>query len=240
MKARLTIIVEGDRVVGLDVDPPLGAKVRATDCGPEIWIVTTAASLLEGDDLTIELFLSDNARLTVRSVAAQMAHACVGGGTTALNVRIHMGARAELTWRPEPLILCAQSNHRSRVDILLGHGSILWWSDELVLGRTNDDLDTITLDAQCTVQRGQVVVFDDGLHLHPREAESWQGPAVLGDARYLGTLLRFNDANDAIAANDAPAASPHQCGSTALAFGGTLTRIVAADPLLGRRQFSEA
>lgn len=234
MKARLAITVEGDRVTGLSVDPPLGAKVRATEYGPEIHIVTTAASLLEGDELTINVQMGDDSRLTVRTVAAQMAHACIVGGSTSMNVGVQMGKRARLVWQPEPLILCAQSNHRSSVDIDMDEGSALVWTDELVLGRTDDDLTSIAFDARCTVRRHRRLLFDDGLHLDPSETHSWTGPSVLGSSRYLGTVLSFGDFRQPRRPADDSRVTP-----MALAVEGTLTRVVAIDPLLGRRQLAE-
>ena len=118
----MRVVVEGDRVVDLALDPPLGAKVVDSADGPVLYVVNTAASLLEDDDLFVDIRVAAGGRLTVRSVAAQVAHPCLSGGSTALTVRARVAAGGTLTWWPEPLIVCAQSNHRSLVEVELADG----------------------------------------------------------------------------------------------------------------------
>ncbi len=82
-----------DRLIELCGAPPLSAKLLSGASGPELVIVSSAASLLEGDELSIEVVLLPGARLTVTSAAAQMAFPCLHGGRTALGVRARPLAR---------------------------------------------------------------------------------------------------------------------------------------------------
>ena len=226
MKAELRVAVVGDRVVDLATDPPLGAKVVEGESGPVLYLVNTAASLLEDDDLFVDLRLGHGARLTVRSVAAQVAHPCLSGGSTSLTVRASVAAGAVLRWSPEPMIICAQGNHRSVVEIDLDDGGTLDWTDEVVLGRSGEQLDAVGYVASMCVRTELVARFEDGLALSPATARIWRGPAVLGDGRYLGSRLL-------IEGGAAGAATP--AGWTPLAAGGRLARVVHADPLVGRQ-----
>ena len=226
MKAELRVVVEGDRVVDLAVDPPLGAKVIDGPDGPVLYLVNTAASLLEGDDLFIDLRIRSQGRLNVRSVAAQVAHPCLSEGSTGLTVRVDVGVESALSWRPEPLILCAQSNHRSLVEVELSEDATLEWVDELVLGRSGEDAATVSFAGELFVARSGSPLLEDGLALTPATSDVWRGPAILGHARFVGSRLRVGGSG-AIAS-----------GWTALAGGGRLARVVDVDPLAGRRRLA--
>lgn len=231
MRAELRVDVEDDRVVDLRVDPPLGAKVITGRDGPVLNLIGTAAALLEGDELAIEVRLHGRARLTVRSVAAQVAHPCPRRGSTGLRVRASVGDGAALRWAPEPLILCAQSIHRSVVELDLTGSGTVHWSDEVVLGRSGEDAETVEFVSHMRVMRNGAVEFEDGLALEPAGADVWRGPAVLGRARYLGTRIDLGEASSLADHND--------CWMT-LSGGGHLLRVIDADPLVGRHRFAEA
>jgi urease accessory protein len=229
VKAQLRVAVEGDRVVDLAVDPPLGAKIVDTEGGPVLYLVSTAASLLEDDDLFVDLRVGAGGRLRVRSVAAQVAHPCLSGGSTSLTVRADVGNAAMLWWSPEPLILCAQSNHRSLVQIELSEGAGLEWADEVVLGRAGEDPGAVGFMSELHVSREGVGVLEDGLELTPASADAWRGPAVLGANRFIGSRVSIRRTPDA---------RDRRPGWTDLASGGRLGRVTAVDPLSGRRQLA--
>ena len=191
MKAQLLVVAEGDRVVDLAVDPPLGAKIVDSDDGPVLYLVNSAASLLEDDELFLEIIVAADSRLTVRSVAAQLAHPCLSGGSTGLTVRAEVGSGGSLAWWPEPLIVCAQSNHHSIVEIGLADDAALDWVDELVLGRSTEDPAAVGFASELSIARDGVALLEDGLCLSPAFMAAWRGPAVLGDARYVGSRLQL-------------------------------------------------
>ena len=83
----------------------MSAKLTAGAPHFELHVVSSAATLLEGDALQVELDVRPGASLTVRSVAAQLAHPCVRGGATALRVRASVAAGGRLAWLPEPTIV---------------------------------------------------------------------------------------------------------------------------------------
>ena len=118
--------------------PPLTAKIRSGPDGPELLVVGSAASLLEGDELRITLVLGPRARLTVRTVAAQMAHPCPYGGSTAMHVTAAVGSGSRLVWWPEPTIVCGGGRHVATASVDLAAGATAVWVDELVLGRSGE------------------------------------------------------------------------------------------------------
>lgn len=218
--------VDGDRVVELVTSPPLAAKVRTTPAGPEVMVVGSAASLLEGDALHVELVLGAGARLTVTTVAAQLAHPCPGGGWTAMTVAAEVGPDARLDWRPEPTVVCGGGRHRTTGMVTMAEGAVVTWLEEVVLGRTGEDPRTAVLVSELLVDHGGVPLLRDGLDTTLPGAH---GPAGLGaGVRYVGTRHHWGEA-------PAVAPSPTAAGVTfALAGAGSAHRVVATDPAAGR------
>lgn len=211
-------------MVELSATAPLAAKLRATAAGPEVMIVGSAASLLEGDELHVSLHLGDGARLTVSSVAAQVAHPCPGGGSTAMAVEADVGAGATLCWRPEPTVVCAEGHHRTTATVRLAAGAQVTWLDEVVLGRSGEDPTTATLVAELHVDHDGRPLLRDGLDT---SAPGGRGPAVLdADVRYVGTAHAWGH-------RLAPGRADGVL-TVDLAGPGSLRRVLAVDAADGR------
>lgn len=220
----MRVRVAGDRVVDLVATAPLAAKVRATAHGPELVLVGSAASLLEGDEVRVVLDLAPGARLTVTTVAAQLAHPCPHGGTTALTVEATVAEGATLVWRPEPTVVCALGHHRGTVDVRLADGARVTWLDEVVLGRTNEEPTLAALVTELRVDHAGRPLQRDGLDTTARGAH---GPAVLEPGvRYVGSVHHWGE-------RDGTPARPPVL-AVDLAGPGSLRRVLAADPAAGR------
>lgn len=185
MIARLDVVVEGDRVVGLAASPPLAAKVLTGAHGPELVVVGAAASLVEGDRLTVALRLGPHARLTVRTAAATLAHPCPCGGATAFHVDAELAPGARLAWLPEPLVACAGCRHLATSRVRLATGARAVWSESVTLGRSGEEPGDVEL--RLDVEVDGVPLLRDGLRAGP-SAPGWEGPAVADGARHLGTV----------------------------------------------------
>jgi urease accessory protein len=168
--------VEDGRVVHLSCQPPVGAKVLP---GPELLLVGTAAGLLEGDVVTIDVTVGAGSHLTVRSTAATLAHPCPRGGWTQLDVRAHVGPGASLHWRPEPLVACGGGRHRGESRIVLDSGATAVWREVVCLGRTGEAAGVV--ETRVTADLDGHPLLRDGLRVHP-------SPAVLGPARHVGAV----------------------------------------------------
>jgi urease accessory protein len=230
VRATAVIEVRDGTVSRLAVPPPLTAKVlggTTAGAGPEVWLVGAAATLLEGDHLRIELRVGAGCRLTVRTVAAQVVHPCPGGGSARFDVTATVGVGGALWWRPEPVVLCAGSRYRARAEVELGAGARCQWWDELVLGRWGEDRSAIGCRTELVVDVDGRPRVRDGL----RDGPGWLGPAVLGDARYLGARWLIGEEPPA-AATGPP--SRGEAPWLALAGGGHVQRVLDADPLTGR------
>ena len=211
-------------MVELHAAAPLAAKVRRSVEGPEVMIVGSAASLLEGDELRIELTLAEGARLTVTSVAAQLAHPCPGGGRTSVHVRADLAPGSQLDWRPEPTVVCAGGRHRARVEVVLAEGAEACWLDEVVLGRTGESPTNLRVASEMHVDGPGGPLLRDGLDTG---APGAHGPAVLGPSvRFVGARHAWG--------RRAPAGAAGSVVRFELAGEGTMWRVATADVAAGR------
>ncbi|MFN0028867.1 MAG: urease accessory protein UreD [Acidimicrobiales bacterium] len=215
----------------LEVNPPLCARVRhhADIAGPltEVWLVSSGASLLEGDELTVRVELSGGARVAVRSVSASVVHPCPGGGWAEWTLQAHLADRSQLLWWPEPTVVAAGARYRARSEVDVGPQAALAWADEVVLGRTGEEPHQLSVDIGVRINRDGAAVLRDGL----RSAPGWTAAAVTGGARYLGTRCLVGGASPTPPADG----QDGQDGWMALAASGCWSRrVLAPDPLVGR------
>ena len=182
MKGRVEATVTGERVTYLSCAPPLAAKALP---GPTLLLVGSAAGLLEGDRCTIRLRLGRGARLTVRTVAATLAHACPAGGSTAFDVEVDAGAGARLAWLPEPLVAHERCRHRSTARVSLAAGAAAVWTETVSLGRFGETAGDVEL--RLDVELNHTPLLRDGLRAGP-SAPGSAGPAVLAGGRHVGTV----------------------------------------------------
>lgn len=220
------------------MEPPLAAKVR-TECDGSrtLILVGSAASVLEGDELAVSLRVGPGARLAVRSVAAQLVHPCPGGGWGNLTVDVAVEAGASLCWSPEPVVVAAGAGLQARTTVACAADAGLWWTDELVLGRSGENRCDLRLDTSVRIDRDGRPAWRDGLST----GGGWTGPAVLGTARYVATTVRLDpsEATVPVGTVDLPSVpgpdpDPFDSGWLPLAGGGALRRVLAADPAAGR------
>lgn len=209
----------------LAVDPPLTAKVRTDPARRrvEVWMVASAASLLEGDELTVALRVDEACTLVVRTVAAQLVHPSVGGATSQFAVHADIGPGATLHWRPEPTIVTAGARYRAEATVRLAADARCTWRDELVLGRSGEDASEVGLETALRVDHGDRPLLRDGI----RSAHGWLGPAVLGGARYVGAVHVLGSIGHSVPTEPVR-------GWFTLAGPGRSARVLDTDPARGR------
>jgi urease accessory protein len=153
--------------------------------GVELVLIGSAASLLEGDELDLDVEVTSG-HLTVRSVAAQLAHPCPHGGATRFAVAVTLGPRASLEWLPEPTVVCAGGRHQATARIALAPGARAVWRDELVLGRSGEPNAAVHVESDLRADHGGRALLRDGIDT---SAPGAFGPAVLGaKARLVGAV----------------------------------------------------
>jgi urease accessory protein len=167
-------------------EPPLTVKATNRPDGLELLLVGSAASLLEGDDLTIDIRVTGTVPIIVKSVAAQVAHPCPNGGSTRQNIRVSIKGGARLFWSVEPLIIAAGANHQNNFLVELDSASTCVIHDTILLGRSAEDPQLAKLCAQMFVMHDGAVLFEDGFDTSTPGAH---GPSGLNGMRFVSTAI---------------------------------------------------
>ncbi|MEO3818861.1 urease accessory protein UreD [Plantactinospora sp. B24E8] len=194
MRARARIVVvadpsRGSRLATVRGEPPLLPR-RTLSADPadgvQLHLVGGAAGPLGGDDLGLEIEVGPGARLCVRGVAASLALPGRTGGASRLHVTARVAAGGVLRWLPEPLIGAAGCDHVTVTEVECAEGAALCWREELVCGRYAEPGGDVRIST--TLRYGGRTLLRNDLAVGPR-APGWSGPAVLGGARVVGSVL---------------------------------------------------
>lgn len=166
----------------------LRPRILSTDGDvARVALVQTAASLLAGDRLEIDVRCGPGARLRLVDVAALVAHDVRGGEPAQVDVRLEVGARARFEWDAQPLVLAAGSAVRRRTEVELRRGAAALLRDTLVLGRAGELAGRLSTTTE---------IRHEGRPLHAEALDTGdvgllRSPAVLGNAKVLDTLALY-------------------------------------------------
>ena len=186
MRASARIVAEADRFGGTRLPVLRGeSPLLFRRTGPDVLhLVGGAAGPLRGDELRLEIEVGAYARLEIRSVAATLLLPGRPGPPSRLLVHARVGDGAVLRWLPEPVIAAAGCDHRAVTTVEVADGGALVWRDELVCGRHGEPPGVV---------RAETTVRYAGRTLHRHDltvgADGWDGAAVLGGHRAVGTVL---------------------------------------------------
>lgn len=197
MRAEACVVAEADgrggtRLAVLRGESPL--LVRRTGprggSGVTVHLVGGAAGPLRGDDLRLDVEVGPGARLEMLSVAASLALPGRPAPASRMTVTATVAAGGELRWLPEPLIAAAGCDHVvvTRVDV--ADGGTLLWRDDLVCGRHREASGAVRADT--LIRYGGVTLYRHELSVGPG-APGWDGAAVLGGGRAVGSLIVAGD-----------------------------------------------
>jgi urease accessory protein len=187
----------GTRLAVLRGEPPLVLRrTGPRDAGPrgpgwrdgavEVHLVGGAAGPLGGDRLRLDIEVGPGAALCLRTVAASLALPGADGTPSRVTVTARVAGGGRLAWLPEPLIAATGCRHVADSTVDVADGGRLCWREELVCGRHGEEpgdarVGTTVRYAGRTLHRQEVSVGP--------AAPGWAGPAVLGGARALGSVL---------------------------------------------------
>ena len=241
MRAQARVVAEADgrggtRLAVLRGESPLLLRRTGprTGGGVTVHLVGGAAGPLRGDELRLDIEVGPGARLEMLSVAASLALPGRPAPPSVLTVTASVAGGGVLRWLPEPLIAAGGCDHvvLTRVDVAEG-GSLLW-RDDLVCGRHEEPSGAVRADT--TIRYAGVTLHRHELAVGPG-APGWDGAAVLGGGRAVGTLVAAGAdlPRPGTAGPDAavmPLAGP---GMLATAVGADIRAVAAAlDPLCTR------
>lgn len=187
MKAFAELAVERrdgrDRVTRLRSQAPLVLRMHAST----LHLVGGAAGPLAGDETALRITVRSGARLAVRSSAAALTlrgHSALPSSSV---VRVEVGADSSLDWAPEPIVVAVGSHHRVSVVVSLAPTAVLRWREVVVLGRHGEPPGL--LETSLLVHLGDAPLLWQEHIWGTGAPTGWDGPAGLGPARVVGTLL---------------------------------------------------
>jgi urease accessory protein len=222
--ARIVAELEGTRTVLRVLKGEVPLLPRRT--GPnEVHIVGGAAGPLGGDELSLEIEVGPGAELWVRTVAASIALPGRDGAESCLTVHAVVGEGARLVFLPEPIVACARSRHHNVSTMDLAASARLTWREEAVFGRFGEPSGDLRLST--TARRDGRPWYRSDVAVGPSHPN---GPAILGGARVLSTLLT-TDAPEIPDTSDKAAVM-------ALAGGGHVAQVLA-DEVEASRKFTD-
>lgn len=160
----------------------------------QVSLAAGAGGPVGGDQLSLEIEVCAGSALVLRSVAATVALPGPHAEPSRLQVTIRVGAGATLVWLPGPLIAAARCDHEVVTRIDLGAGARLLTREELVLGRHGEEPGRVRQRLRVCLEGRPL--HDQRLHVGPH-APGWDGPAVTGGRRAIGTLLVVDASPDA-------------------------------------------
>ena len=194
MKATARIVAESDgrgrtRLAVLSGEAPL--LPRRTGSWPatgaaEVHLVGGAAGPLGGDVLHLDIEVGPGAHLVVRTVAASIVLPGLSGAQSTTGVRASVADGGRLRWLPEPVVAARGCRHLASSHVDIAGGGYLVWREEVICGRHGEDSGDLTLTA--AVRLDGAPLFQQELAVGPH-APAWAGPAVLGGATAVGSLL---------------------------------------------------
>jgi urease accessory protein len=157
--------------------------------GPnEVHIVGGAAGPLGGDDLSLEIEVGPGAELWVRTVAASVALPGRDGAESRLAVHATVGEGALLAFLPEPIVAAARCRHRNESVVEIAADARLFWREEAVLGRHGERSGDLYLSTK--IRKNNRPWYRSDVAVGPSYPD---GPAILGGARMLSTLIATTD-----------------------------------------------
>jgi urease accessory protein len=191
--------VAGTRITRLRSDPPL--MLRPTNpAGPEpLWrwaleglrparvsLAAGAAGPIGGDELRLSVDVGPGAALVLRSVAATLVLPGPHGQPSRSHVTVRVAEHGLLVWLPGPVIAAEGCLHQAVTQVTLEQGARLLAREELLLGRHGEQPGALRQRLRVCI--GDRPLHDQELAVGPGAA-GWDGPAITGGRRALGSLL---------------------------------------------------
>jgi urease accessory protein len=157
-----------------------------------VHLVNAAAGPLAGDELRIDVAVGAGVRLVLGSVAATVALPGRGDAPSVLHVTAEVADGGALDVAVEPTVAARGCRHRIETEVMLGAGAFLRWREEIMLGRFGEAAGSVWASLRVDVAAGpggrRRPLLAQDLDLAP-DAPGLHGPAVLGGARAVGSLL---------------------------------------------------
>ncbi|HEY9040069.1 MAG TPA: urease accessory protein UreD [Roseovarius sp.] len=202
MSARATLASElsangrDSKVKTLRSDGPLVLR-QCNPKGPEplthrqhgvarVALAAGTAGPLGGDSYALDVHVGAGSTLVLMEVSAMLVLPGAGGGQSHLSITVHVEEGATFVWWAEPIIAARRCNHRHDVRIALAADARMILREEMLLGRHGEAPGDFT--SRLRITRGGAALYDQEVSFGPA-ADGWNGAAVLGGGRAVGSII---------------------------------------------------
>lgn len=216
------------------IDQPTTAAWASRDATPAVvHVAAGAAGPLGGDLLRLDVHVGAGSALVLGEISPTLLLPGPRGERSRIEIDISVGAGATLAWFPELVIAAHRCDHRTDVRIALEPDARLAVREEILFGRHGEQPGT--LRQRLRIVRAGHPVYDQELTAGPEDT-GWDGPAVTGGHRSVGTLV--------VVPGDHPECGAAEVGpdvaSMELPGGGVAVSTVAADTTTVHRRLGTA
>jgi urease accessory protein len=166
-RADRTVLVEQYSHAPLRVMRPIGHASGAA----LVYVLSPTGGVLHGDEYDVSIQVGPDAHAVFTTQAATKVYGMTRQGATQAT-RIHVEAGGLLEYRPDPVILYANSDYTQSVDITLDDGARLVYHDVVVPGRAahGERLAFRQFTTRLTVRGPDGVVAHERTSLQPDDA----------------------------------------------------------------------
>jgi urease accessory protein len=156
----------------------------------EALIINTAGGVAGGDDFDIDIAVGAAARLVVTTAAAEKIYRSIGPDAT-IDVKLKVGAGAELAWLPRETILFDQARLKRVIDVDLAADARLTFVESMIFGRSGmgEVVEHGHLFDRWRIRRGGRLIHAEALQLDGTIASRLTQPAVAKGSVAIGTVL---------------------------------------------------
>lgn len=172
---------------------------RVDSPDPEVVFLNTAGGLTGGDRLSYAVTLAEGGCATAATQTAERAYRA-SGDVARMDVRLEVGAGADLHWLPQETILFDGSALQRETSVDLAADARFLMVETVVLGRAamGETVRTLDFNDRRVVRRDGVPVMAEPVRFDD-DALKRNGPAALSGARAFSTIALFAaDAEDAL------------------------------------------
>ena len=162
----------------------LGGVASATAGWARVALVQSRASLLEADDVALEVDVQAGAALELVEIGAMLAHSARHGREASVTARARVEDGGRLIWLGQPLIIGAGAAVRSELAIELAAGALMLRGESVVLGRAGEECGSLC--AHTRVTHDSSVLLDETLETGDRVV--LRSPVIAGEARMIAAV----------------------------------------------------
>lgn len=233
------IAIAENRIAALRQSGSAKVMLPRTHSGmPELVFLNTSGGLTGGDRLTCSVHLGAGTRARATTQTAERAYRS-DGGQAEVRVTLAVGPGARLDWLPQETILFEGSALHRQTSVELDAGACFLGVETLVLGRAamGETLARVALDDIRTIRRQGRLLLVDPFRLTDASLGRSGGPALLGGARAVATLILVApEAEQALPGVRAVLDEPDVDGAASALEGRLVLRCRAPDAWPLRRQ----